>query len=80
MYCVAVLDAYSRRIVGWSIDNNMRATLVVDTLGMAITRRQPTGIRRYCTLITVLHLRPGRPAKEDGKTGYTGEGDQVIAR
>jgi hypothetical protein len=39
-----------------------------------------TGIRRYCTLITVLHLRPGRPAKEDGKTGYTGEGDQVIAR
>jgi putative transposase len=41
VYCVAVLDAYSRRIVGWSIDNNMRATLAVDALGMAITRRQP---------------------------------------
>ena len=24
VYCAAVLDAYSRRIVGWSIDDNMR--------------------------------------------------------
>jgi len=41
VYCAAVLDAYSRRIVGWSIDNNMRTALVVDALGMAITRRTP---------------------------------------
>ena len=41
LYCAAVLDAYSRRIVGWSIDDNMRAALVTDALGMAITRRRP---------------------------------------
>jgi len=41
VYCAAVLDTYSRRIVGWSIDDNMRAELVVDALGMAIARRQP---------------------------------------
>ena len=41
MYCAAVLDAYSRRVVGWSIDDNMRTALVVDALGMAIIRRQP---------------------------------------
>ena len=41
VYCAAVLDAYSRRIVGWSIDDNMRTALVVDALGMAISRRQP---------------------------------------
>lgn len=41
VYCAAVLDTYSRRIVGWSIDDNMRTELVVDALGMAITRRQP---------------------------------------
>ena len=35
VYCAAVLDAYSRRIVGWSIDDNMRTALVVDALGMA---------------------------------------------
>jgi putative transposase len=41
VYCAAVLDAYSRRVVGWSIDDNMRTALVVDALGMAITRRDP---------------------------------------
>jgi len=41
VYCAAVLDAYSRRIVGWSIDHHMRTALVVDALGMAITRRTP---------------------------------------
>lgn len=43
LYCAAVLDAYSRRIVGWSIDDNMRTELVTDALGMAITRRRPEG-------------------------------------
>lgn len=41
LYCAAVLDAYSRRIIGWSIDANMRTALVTDALGMAITGRQP---------------------------------------
>jgi putative transposase len=41
LYCAAVLDAYSRRIVGWSIDDNMRTALVTDALGMAINRRRP---------------------------------------
>jgi putative transposase len=42
LYCAAVLDAYSRRIIGWSIDDNMRTALVTDAPGMAITRRRPT--------------------------------------
>jgi putative transposase len=41
IYCAAAIDAYTRRIVGWSIADHMRTELVVDTLGMAITRRQP---------------------------------------
>jgi putative transposase len=41
LYLVAVQDAYSRRIVGWSIADHMRADLVVDALNMAIARRQP---------------------------------------
>jgi putative transposase len=32
---------YSRLIVGWSIDDNMRKELVIDALGMAIIRRRP---------------------------------------
>jgi putative transposase len=41
VYCAAVMDVYSRLIVGWSIDDNMRKELVIDALGMAIIRRQP---------------------------------------
>jgi putative transposase len=35
-----VLDAYSRRIVGWQFANHMRTDLVLDALRMALTRRQ----------------------------------------
>jgi putative transposase len=41
VYCAAVLDCYSRMIVGWSIADHMRAELVVDALQMARWNRQP---------------------------------------
>jgi putative transposase len=41
VYCAAVMDAYSRRIIGWSIAHHIRTELVLDALGMAILRRQP---------------------------------------
>ncbi len=40
-YCAAVMDAYSRLIVGWSMAEHMRTELVTDALGMAIVRRRP---------------------------------------
>ena len=41
LYCCVVLDAHSRRVVGWSIDSSQTATLVTSALGMAITSRRP---------------------------------------
>ena len=41
LYCAVVLDAFSRRVVGWSIADHIRSELVVDALQMAIWRRQP---------------------------------------
>ena len=41
IYCAAVMDAYSRLIIGWSIAEHMRTELVTDALGMAIIRRRP---------------------------------------
>jgi putative transposase len=35
-----VIDAYSRRIVGWQFAAHMRTTLVTDALRMALTRRR----------------------------------------
>jgi transposase InsO family protein len=42
VYCCAVLDVFSRVVVGWSIADHMRSDLVVDALQMAIWRRRPT--------------------------------------
>ncbi len=41
LYLAAVQDAFSRRIVGWSMADHMRSDLVVDALNMAVARRQP---------------------------------------
>ncbi len=42
LYLAAILDAYSRRIVGWALADHMRKELVGDALKMALGRRQPT--------------------------------------
>jgi putative transposase len=41
VYCAVVLDTFSRRVVGWSIDSSQTSTLVTNALGMAIQNRQP---------------------------------------
>lgn len=41
LYLAIVLDAFSRRVVGWSIADHIRSELVVDAVQMAIWRRQP---------------------------------------
>ena len=41
LYVAIVLDCYSRRVVGWSIADHLRAELVVDALEMAVDRRRP---------------------------------------
>jgi len=41
VYYAVVLDAFSRRVVGWSIDSSQTATLVTNALEMAIANRDP---------------------------------------
>ena len=41
VYLATVIDAYSRRVVGWSIADHMRSELVVDAVQMAVWRRRP---------------------------------------
>lgn len=42
LYLATVIDLYSRKIVGWSMDDSMKTSLVNDALFMAIKRRNPT--------------------------------------
>ncbi len=41
VFCAAVLDACSRKIVGWAIDSKQDSTLVVNALDMALHARTP---------------------------------------
>lgn len=41
LYLATVIDLYSRKIVGWSMDDNMKTSLVNDALNMAINNRKP---------------------------------------
>lgn len=41
LYLAFVLDAYSRKVVGWSMANHLRTELVLDALNMAVWNRRP---------------------------------------
>jgi transposase InsO family protein len=51
LYLCAIKDVYSGRIVGYSIDSRMKASLAVAALRNAIVRRDPVG--------TVIHSNRG---------------------
>ncbi len=44
LYLAVVLDAWSRKIVGWAMANHLRAELVLDALGMAVGQRRPRDV------------------------------------
>ncbi len=44
LYLAVVMDAWSRRIVGWSMANHLRTELVMDALQMAVEERRPEGV------------------------------------
>ncbi len=44
LYLAIVLDSWSRKIVGWSMANHLRAELVLDALEMAVGQRRPKDV------------------------------------
>jgi putative transposase len=44
LYVSVVLDAYSRRVVGWAMADHLRKELVVSALEMALGQRSPEGV------------------------------------
>ena len=41
LFVAVILDAFSRRVVGWSMAEHLRTELVLDALDMAISQRRP---------------------------------------
>ena len=49
LYLAVVLDLFSRRVVGWSLDNHLRTELVLNALQMALGQRIPeSGMIYHC--------------------------------
>ena len=44
LYLAVVVDAWSRRVVGWAMSTHLHTALVMDALHMAIQQRQPAGV------------------------------------
>lgn len=44
LYLAVVIDAWSRKVVGWSMATHMRQDLVIDALTMAATQREATDV------------------------------------
>jgi putative transposase len=64
VYCAVVLDVYSRRVVGWSIDATQTATLVSNALGMAIGNRDPVATVIHSDHGVLLHLVGIHPPRQ----------------
>jgi putative transposase len=44
LFLAVVLDAWSRRVVGWAMAAHLRTDLVLDALNLAVTQRRPTNV------------------------------------
>jgi len=44
LYLAVVLDAFSRRVIGWAMGTRQRTQLVLDAMNMAVTQRKPDNV------------------------------------
>ena len=56
VYLAVVLDAFSRRVVGWALADHLEASLAIEALDMALGLRDPAPM-------TLIHHRPRRPIR-----------------
>ena len=80
LYLAVVLDAFSRRIVGWAMGHDLKAQLVIDAMNMAIGQRRPHdvihhsdqgsqgGLNRLSQRVHVRLLQAPRPAPRRGSS------------
>jgi putative transposase len=83
LYLAAVVDCFSRRVVGWSMRDDLRAELV-DALEMAVARRQPrAGLIHHSDqgsqYVSLLFGERCRDAGIDVSMGCTSAYDNAVA-
>ncbi len=76
LYLAVVVDAWSRKVVGWAISTHLHTTLVLDALHMAIQQRRPEGVihhsdqgSQYTSLAFGQHCREAGVRPSMGSVG-----------
>jgi transposase InsO family protein len=76
LYLAVVLDAFSRRIVGWAMAEHLRTELVLSALNMALGQRRAKGVvhhsdhgTQYTSIAFGLRCQEARVRAFDGKRG-----------
>jgi putative transposase len=73
LYLAVVLDAWSRRVVGWAMATHLRTDLVLDALNMAFTQRRPTDVIHHSDQGCPVHVDRVRTAMpRDGRAALHG--------
>jgi putative transposase len=78
LYVAVVIDAFSRRVVGWSMAEHLRTELVLDALNMAVAHRRPDpGVVHHsdhgCQYTSLAFGRRLREAGVVGSMGSVGD-------
>ena len=76
LFLSVVVDAWSRRIVGWSMKNHLRTDLVLDALNMAVQQRRPDAVihhsdqgTQYTSIAFGLRCKEARVRPSMGSVG-----------
>jgi putative transposase len=77
LFLAVVLDAWSRRVVGWAMATHLRTELVLEALNMAVGQRQPAGVIHHsdqgCQYTSVAFGRRCREAGVRPSMGSVGD-------
>jgi putative transposase len=76
LYLAVVLDAWSRKIVGWSMANHLRTGLVLDALEMAIGQRRPGDVIHHSDQGSQSGVR--QPLPGGGRAAVNGTSRQFL--
>jgi len=42
LYLSAIMDLFSRKLIGWRCDDHFKSSLIIDAFKMALNRRNPS--------------------------------------
>lgn len=79
LYLAVVLDAYSRKIVGWSMKNHPRTELILNALDMAVRQPKPKDVIHHsdqgCQYTSLAFRRRCKEAGVRPSMGSVGDAD-----